>query len=319
MMEDYQSWRSRSRGGRRQKRSNSSMSRGDGGDGTSATQHQNQNNKIRCTTFRFDVDIPNHYNNTVDPATQRQQLNDVNGINDQDSTDGSEVAADTIKSSYDSHNNEENRPLTQKGEDDTKEIEDAEKQTKMHNDFISALEKYGTSAEGAWKSMASDLNWTEEEVKVYAYSYFKSLVQDRKSKLYDKLFIKNDEAGQKDYENDRKKKKKRKADKRGNDKDKATSWSFHELVLLDSLMVKYCTDLNCLDVKNNNNSNKIAAADDADDEGSSSSAYWIRQRTVWEKIASQFPGKSAIQCKKVGFARLLKSYEERQKKKTSTV
>ena len=291
------------------------MSRGDDGAGTSATQHQNQNNKIRCTTFRFDVDIPNHYNNTVDPATQRRQLNDVNGINDQDSTAGSEVAADTIKSSYDSHNNEENKPQTQKGEDDTKEKEDAEKQTKMHNDFISALEKYGTSAEGAWKSMAFDLNWTEEEVKVYAYSYFKSLVQDRKATLYDKRLVKNDEGGRKDYEKDQKKKKKKKVDK-GNDKDKTSSWSFHELVLLDSLMVKYCTDLNCLDVKKNNNSNNNNKTTADDEKKERNSAYWIRHRTVWEKIASQFPGKSAIACKKEGFARLLKSHEEMQKKKT---
>lgn len=151
--------------------------------------------------------------------------------------------------------------------------DDNNNQSTKHTNFINALEKHGSSV-GAWESMAFDLNWTIEEVQVYAYSYFKSIVR---------------------YGNTKEK-------SNSTQQDNNASWSFQEYILLDSLMLKYCTDLSCL--KNN------AHIKQKKDSKMSNNKDDAKQSTVWEKIACQLPGKTADMCRKVGTLRLLKLYRE---------
>lgn len=146
-------------------------------------------------------------------------------------------------------------------------------QSTKHNNFITALEKHGSSV-GAWESIAFDLNWTIEEVQVYAYSYFKSIVR---------------------YGNTKKKSNSTQQDN--------ASWSFQDYILLDSLMLKYCTDLSCL--KNN-----AHVKQKKDSKMSNNKDDDAKQSTVWDKIACQLPGKTADMCRKVGTLRLLKLYRE---------
>ncbi len=57
-----------------------------------------------------------------------------------------------------------------------------------------------------------------------------------------------------------------------------TAWSFQELDLLDSLLLKFCTDLTSL------------SEIDGDCNTDQRCPSFLRQTTVWEKIASQLPG-----------------------------
>ena len=52
-----------------------------------------------------------------------------------------------------------------------------DKQPKItHTKFISALERHGSS-ERAFHKIAEELDWSIEDTKVYAYSYFKALIK----------------------------------------------------------------------------------------------------------------------------------------------
>ena len=55
-------------------------------------------------------------------------------------------------------------------------IHDGEDEMGNHELFIASLEKHGyASASVAWASMAEELGWSSEEVRLYAYRYFASL------------------------------------------------------------------------------------------------------------------------------------------------
>jgi hypothetical protein len=152
--------------------------------------------------------------------------------------------------------------------------------SEWYREFTAALERHGSSP-GAWKDMASELKCTERNVKVYAYSYFKALVMDRDEKISNDMLDKN-------------------GCQTWGDSATGDKWSFQELVLLDSLLVKFFTDLTCLD----------DVEGDGDDQ---ECPCLLKQTSVWEKIASQLPGKTARDCKKEGTNRLRKVCEEQQK------
>ena len=102
--------------------------------------------------------------------------------------------------------------------------EEEERGTKssIHAEFIASLEKHGSSAR-AWDAMASELGCEVDDVKVYAYSYlFKALVQDRSASIYNKF------AGDIGDANP--------SVMASADDTKQSSWSYHKLILLDSLM-----------------------------------------------------------------------------------
>mmetsp|Transcript_24226 Transcript_24226/g.52256 ORF Transcript_24226/g.52256 Transcript_24226/m.52256 type:complete len:293 (+) Transcript_24226:187-1065(+) len=289
---DAQSWRSRRPQGRtrRQKRS-----RG----GANNNQCIDQNKR---STFRFDVEIPNYYN----VSSETTNISAVEQTVDHVTEEGSHSTGDSGNEVHDSTKNASQTTVKDAAGDERESKEDHQPKVplstsehghdmatpekdpkpKMHNQFIAALEKHGSSA-GAWHAIASEMKWKIDDVKVYAYSYFKALVRDRNMKNHDGLI---ENGGQKETSNSKM--------SSTSDGKNQQSWSFHELVLLDSLMVKYCKDLSCLDVKQRSEHDE--------------SSCLIRQRSVWEKVASQFPGKTAHACKKEGIARLLRVYEERE-------
>ena len=172
------------------------------------------------------------------------------------------------------------------------EVEAEDPKSKRHKDFINALERYGSS-DRAWDKISYQLKWTVKDVKVYAYSYFKSLIKERTANIYERMdlsIIANDAQGMKRKNNSI-------SDKTTTDEDTTedSEWSFHELILLDSLMVKYCKNISCLEVNNEQNSNLMTEE---------------RNNGTWEKIASQLPGRAAHTCKKEGIKRLLSLYGE---------
>ena len=181
------------------------------------------------------------------------------------------------------------------------EVETEDPKSKRHKDFINALERYGSS-DRAWDKISYQLKWTVKDVKVYAYSYFKSLIKERTANIYERMdlsMIANDAQGMK-----------RKNDSTSNktttdeDTTEDSEWSFHEIILLDSLMVKYCKNISCLEVNNEQNSNLMTEE---------------RNNDTWEKIASQLPGRAAHTCKKEGIKRLLSLYGEGKEVSSSNV
>lgn len=101
----------------------------------------------------------------------------------------------------------------------------------QHKKFITSLEKHGSAAGSehgtlAWHAMAIDLDWSVEEVKIYAYNYFKIL-----AKATDSTGMKPPSSSS-----------------------SSSSWSFEEKVVFDSLMLKYAKDLkrSCGDQCNTN-------------------------------------------------------------------
>jgi hypothetical protein len=160
---------------------------------------------------------------------------------------------------------------------DKKHLSQEHPKSVWHMNFTSALERHGSSPL-AWKEMASELNSTERNVKVYAYSYFKALIQDRDEKSRVVMPGRNGH-------------KRRGGGCAMNDD---IAWSFQELVLLDTLLVKFCPDLTCL--------NNIEGDDDITNQNFPS---LLKPSTVWDKIASQLPGKTARDCKEEGISRLM--------------
>lgn len=299
-----QCWRPRPQGRERRRKRPGPSPRGGNGQNN---QNKRQINQGDRSDFHFSVEIPQHYKIVKRDAS-------ASGISESLLADGPSVGLDADT------NNNTHQPMKEDAGEDTKlpagnksdnlpeEFSSSkqpetrakgeggnEEDTKSakHNKFIAALEKYGSS-EGAWRAMSSDLGWPVEDVKLHAYSYFKSLVHDRKRKIYDKLVDCKKECTKKNKNTGKSPDRKAPSAK--------GAWSFHELLLLDSLMMKYCKDMSVLDVTDasNNVGKKV----------SESSHCLKQQMTPWEKIASQLPGKTSKECQKEGISRLLKVYDE---------
>mmetsp|Transcript_26423 Transcript_26423/g.63409 ORF Transcript_26423/g.63409 Transcript_26423/m.63409 type:complete len:254 (-) Transcript_26423:304-1065(-) len=237
---DAQSWRSRRPQGRkrRQKRPNSNEQAKIG-----RIPVPSQNG---CSALRFDVEIPNYYNDTRDYIAQTSengsgmfdQDNNVLGVVNETNPSAGDRDNGAVIDSTKAASHPESKALLPQSEvqekiDKQDEANDKKIQAdkkNMHDKFISALENHGSST-WAWDAMASELKWMVEDVKVYAYSYFKALTKERK--------IGNKNASVREADESRK----RKNFPEANGTDQSSSWSFDELLLLDSLMIKYCKDL----------------------------------------------------------------------------
>lgn len=85
-----------------------------------------------------------------------------------------------------------------------------------HESFITSLEKHGYSADPkAWERIANDLEWSEEEVKRYAYRYFNALQQ-----------VPPEDNPPVD------------------DKEENDLWTFEESILLEALLVRHLAIIN---------------------------------------------------------------------------
>lgn len=153
--------------------------------------------------------------------------------------------------------------------------------TEDHERFISALEKNGTGMRGdEWDKIASELSWSIEDVKTYAYWYMQELFES----LQDKRCMDNNiEATPVEISEEMKEKANRHDEERLQgviDVDELESssslskfvptneWTFEECILFDNLLLAYPKERK--------------------DKG-----MLIR----WKKISSMLPNKSADDCK----------------------
>lgn len=202
---------------------------------------------------KFDVNIPVHYNDLYPSSA----IDEVSCGREciEDGKEANDPPADKSKES----NSDET------GADTLTE------QNKLHHQFIVALERYGPmsgSEEGtlAWHAMAASLNWSVNDVKVYAYSYFKALTVRKdqcdgaKSCAQEKKTASQVEASH------------------------ASSWASDELVLLDSLVLEHCNSINGAGQINGNNS-------------------FINSALIWQKIAANLPGRTPQDCHRTWISR----------------
>ncbi|KAL7479216.1 hypothetical protein ACHAW6_004958 [Cyclotella cf. meneghiniana] len=214
--------------------------------------------------FRFNVKIPSYYKEISEATKISYSFNEAireEGIGE---TKGGE------------HRKAENFDCIGKTPNDTTAPNLHAQRTTQHNVFISALEKYGSNAgseesTAAWHAMATALKWSLKDVKVYAYSYFKSLTEGNlEAGGSENIDVKGTAAGAVGGIQ--------------------SSWTRDELVLLDSLMLKYCKCRN--DFKNVHG-----------DRNSSGSSYLIRTPSAWENIAARLPRKTSKECYEMGTSR----------------
>jgi len=235
------------KGGKKMKRSNSSSK-------SQSKSKQNNQDNDNSDLDEIDISIPDYYKNNNAAASVSQKK--IECSPDEWIEEGV-LRSETQHSFFEKDTKAES---SEEDQDDTP----TDKQSKIaHTKFISALERHGSS-ERAFHNIAEELDWSIEDTKVYAYSYFKALIRERRRKIYKDIGsttnAKNKETTTSTATTD------------------TDNWSFHEHILLDALMVKHCKDSSCLN----------------DEKGSSK---------TWDHIAYQLPGRTAQQCKTEGIRR----------------
>ena len=185
-----------------------------------------QNNQDNSDLDGIDIAIPDYYkSNTAASLPQKQ----IEHSPDEWIEEG--VLVSETQQSFFEKDTKEVSTSSAEEEDDAP----TDKQQKSkHTEFISALEKHGSS-ERAFHKIAEELDWTVEDTKVYAYSYFKALTRERSSKIYRGIGSSTN-----------------KEEKETILTDITDNWSFHEHILLDALMVKHCKDSSCLNDEKGN-------------------------------------------------------------------
>jgi hypothetical protein len=210
----------------------------------STTARRNRSDNTQPSEFHFNVEIPDFYNDLTYSGGGGCAEEDAGSTN----SDDSDAKEDT----------------TMKG-DEVANVSTAEQRIETHSKFIFALEKYGGAAGSeqgtlSWHAMAAHLKWTIEDVKVYAYSYFKALSEGTMQQIQ----ATNSSA------------------------EKGSAWSTDEKLLLDSLMLKHCTDASTVDKKLN------GGAKLSEDQHASN----------WERVAASLSGRTAKECQEMGMLRL---------------
>ena len=244
------------KGGKKMKQSNNRSK------SQSKSKQNNQEKDGNSDLDGIDITIPDYYKSNTAASLPQKQIE----YSPDEWIEEGVLKSETQHSFFEKDTKEVSTSSAEK-EDDAP----TDKQTKIHTKFISALERHGSS-ERAFHNIAEELDWSIEDTKVYAYSYFKALIKTRSTKIYKGT---------------------------GNSTNKETketltstatantdNWSFYEHILLDALMVKYCKDSSCLEEK-----------------GGSSK--------IWDRIAYKLPGRTAQQCKIEGIKRL-QSYGDSQ-------
>ena len=163
----------------------------------------------------------------------------------------------------------------------------------QHEEFIQALEKHTTAMTGnEWHLIATELEWTMEDVKTYAFYYFHKIAQDTQtSNFYRPATSSRDQfrMGNLDLDGG-----KVVIDQVDGCLD--ADWTYEECVLFDNLLLRYSDDGN-----GNGNGNGLGTAPNAvividnDSEDTEEKPHEeIDGR--WRKIASMMPNKSARAC-----------------------
>ena len=164
---------------------------------------------------KFKVRIPVYYKEIYPGSALEQSVA---------ATDAEDLAAGIENKIAENLSNGDNERALSNGTSD--EISSAKEERAMrHKQFIAVLEKYGSnqgSENGtlAWHAMAGELKWTIEDVKVYAYSYFKFLTGEKRNQS-----------------NPTQVSKKPKLEAVTTN----PSWACDDLMLLDTLILKHCS------------------------------------------------------------------------------
>lgn len=165
-----------------------------------------------------------------------------------------------------------------------------QQQQQEHQNFISALEKYAAEMTGdEWHLMASELNWTTEQVKLYALQYLHELSNElhgcRRPFASSFIVRKGDEEEQQGGDDDHEAVQEELLQQERQQQEEQqpqteTLWSLEEMILFDNLLVKYP----------NENKEQVQ---EQENEDTRRQPYYSR----WDKIASMIPNKSAQHCK----------------------
>ena len=215
------------KGGKKMKRSNSSSK-------SQSKSKQNNQDKYGNSELLdgIDIAIPDYYKNNTAASSPQKQI---------EHSPDEWIEEGVLKSETQHSFFEKDTKVESSEEEDDNPKEKQPKST--HTKFISALERHGSS-ERAFHKIAEELDWSIEDTKVYAYSYFKALIRERKIKIYkgvgSSINAQNKETT---------------ASTASADTD---NWSFHEHILLDALMVKHCKDSSCLKEGNSETWERIA-------------------------------------------------------------
>ena len=204
----------------------------------------------------FKIRIPAYYKDIYPESALEQAVTDANA------EDLPNLPADMNEKNIENVSSGNNEYYSSNGVSDTISST-KEKRAAQHKQFISVLERYGSnqgSKDGtlAWHAMAAELKWPIEDVKVYAYSYFKFLVE-----------------GELDHSKQTQLSKKDKVEAIVTN----SSWTCDELVLLDSLVLKYCS---ANDLKKKYEDGSFA----------------------WKKVAASLPGKTPQDCHQMCVSRV---------------
>jgi len=234
----------------------------------------------------------------IDEDVAEADKNNVKLVNLDSATGNLSTHQDALKT----HEAENSNLVKQTHNHETEEfdpVKDKAERMQQHKRFISVLEKYGSAAGSepgtlAWHAMAMDLGWTLEEVKIYAYSYFKFLTEQNEERYYGDERkgndVSQDGAGQmqlSDGKHDYAK-----------DNSTSTSWTFEEKVLLDSLLLKYADELPL-----EGDYSERTHLNQSNDSRTPSRGYFVKL-SVWDKISANLPDKNTEECREMGLLRL---------------
>lgn len=127
-----------------------------------------------------------------------------------------------------------------------------------HEIFVKYLEEFGSKMDGKeWSSIASKMNWSVQDVKLYAFWYMEELQKqvshENPEYLVEKDSMKNQGVDDNVKDND---------DNIGQ-KNEKVSWTYGECALFDTLVI----------------------------------TYGEKTKNRWEKIASLIPEKDSSQCR----------------------
>jgi hypothetical protein len=165
----------------------------------------------------------------------------------------------------------------------------------QHQKFTQALEKHATTMTGnEWYLIASELQWTIEDAKTYAFHYFHQLSQEvQHSPLHRPIISPRDEFRIGNVDGD-----KLVIDQVDGYLD--AEWTYEECALFDNLLLRYSDDDDDNDDSNNAGhavTDSDINTDNADMMTGSGDKEILEMNGRWRKIASMMPNKSARACK----------------------
>ena len=188
--------------------------------------------------------------------------------------------------------------LTPQEDEDTMILPTMRITKSQHEEFIQALEKHTTTMTGnEWHLIATELEWTIQDVKTYAFCYFHQIAQHTQtSNFYRPATASRDQFRMGNFDSDGGKVV---IDQVDGCLD--ADWTYEECVLFDNLLLRHIDDGgNGIGIGigngngNGNAPNAVIVIDNDAEDTEEKPHKEIDGR--WRKIASMMPNKSARAC-----------------------